>query len=140
MTEMPGASDSTADHLGGAAPTNRAVMEDFIELFYAERRVAEAFARHVAPDYIQHNPNIADGRDAAIAFLEPKFGAPGARFTVKRLIVDGDLAVVHLHGQPDPATPGVAVADIYRLERGKIVEHWDVIQPVAQGPNPRAMI
>ena len=123
-----------------AVPDNRTIMEDFVALFYAEHRVAEAFARHVAPGYIQHNPNIADGRDAAIAFLEPKFGAPGARFEVKRLIVDGDLAMVHLHGQPDPASRGVAVADIYRLEGGKIVEHWDVLQPIVQGPNPREMI
>jgi predicted SnoaL-like aldol condensation-catalyzing enzyme/catechol 2,3-dioxygenase-like lactoylglutathione lyase family enzyme len=122
------------------APENRAIMEDFVRLFYAERRVADAFERHVAPDYIQHNPNIADGRDAAIAFLEPKFGAPGARFDVKRLLVDSELAVVHLHGQPDPATPGVAVADFYRLEGGKIVEHWDVLQPVMQGANPRTMV
>jgi predicted SnoaL-like aldol condensation-catalyzing enzyme/catechol 2,3-dioxygenase-like lactoylglutathione lyase family enzyme len=122
------------------APDNRGIMEDFVALFYAERRVADAFERHVAPDYIQHNPAIADGRDAAIAFLEPKFGAPGATFDVKRLIVDGDFAVVHLHGRPDPAQPGVAVADIYRLEGGKIVEHWDVLQPVVQSANLRPMI
>jgi predicted SnoaL-like aldol condensation-catalyzing enzyme/catechol 2,3-dioxygenase-like lactoylglutathione lyase family enzyme len=121
-------------------PDNRAIMEDFVTLLYGERRVEAAFKRHVAPDYIQHNPGIADGRDAAIAFLEPKFSAAGATFDVKRLLIDGDLAVVHLHGRPDPAQPGVSVADVYRLKGGKIVEHWDVLQPITQGANPRGMI
>lgn len=113
---------------------NRAVMQQFIALFYEARDVRGAFERHVAADYIQHNPAIGDGRDAAIAALGPKFGQPGSSFAVKRLIVDGEHAAVHLHGRPDPATNGVAVADIYRLENGWIVEHWDVLQPITPHP------
>ena len=78
--------------------------------------------------------------EAAIAALEPKFSAPGARFTIQRIVVDGEFAVIHLHGQPDPAALGGAVADIYRLKQGKIVEHWDVLQPVpAKAANPHPM-
>ncbi|MDQ1231788.1 nuclear transport factor 2 family protein [Sphingomonas sp. SORGH_AS_0879] len=118
---------------------NRAIMTDFADRFYTRRDVAGAFQRYVVADYIQHNPGLADGRDAAVAALAPKFATPGARFDVKRIIVDGDMAVIHLHGRTNPDTPGGAVADIYRLKDGKIVEHWDVIQPMpttARNPHP----
>lgn len=94
---------------------------------------------YVAEDYIQHNPTIPDGRQAAIEMLEPKFSQPSASFAVKRVLVDGDLAMVHLHGRPSEDSLGGAVADIFRLENGKIVEHWDVLQPVpttAVNPHP----
>lgn len=94
----------------------------------------------VAFDYIEHNPGIADGRDEAIAALQPMFARAGATFDVKRIIVDGDYAVIHLHGRGDSATAGGAVADIYRLKNGKIVEHWDVLQPMpTHSANPPPM-
>ena len=119
---------------------NRAVIGDFATLFYTQRNVRAAFAMHVAPDYIQHNPGIADGRDAAMVALEPMFAREGARFEVKHILVDGNLAAIHLFGRGDPRTAGAAVADIYRLEDGKIVEHWDVLQPMpAASANPHPM-
>lgn len=122
------------------ASRNRAVIEDFATLFYQKRDVRQAFEKHVAPGYIQHNPGVADGRDAAIAALAPMFSKPGARFEVKRILVDGDLAAIHLFGRGDPATRGAAVADFYRLENGKIVEHWDVLQPMPESSaNPHPM-
>ena len=119
----------------------REMVEDFAELFYRQRQPRLAFEKHVAVDYIQHSPKLADGREAALAMLEPLFGGEGARFDVLRIIVEDPYAVIHLHGRPDSQGPGVAVADIYRIENGKIVEHWDVIQPVpGDSPNPRSMI
>jgi predicted SnoaL-like aldol condensation-catalyzing enzyme len=118
---------------------NRAIVTDFVDRFYAQRDVAGAFAAHVAPDYIQHNPGLTDGAKAAVEALGPKFAQPGARFDVKHVLVDGDLALVHLFGQATPGTSGAAVADIYRLKNGRIVEHWDVLQPVAAGSDPLAM-
>ena len=111
---------------------NRAIVTDFARLFYTERNVPEAFAKHVVENYIQHNPGIADGRAAAVAALTPKFSNPTARFEVKRIIVDGEYAVIHLHARLSPEVRGGAVADIYRLKSGKIVEHWDVLQPVPE--------
>jgi predicted SnoaL-like aldol condensation-catalyzing enzyme len=116
---------------------NRVIMSLFAAQFYDRRDVRGAFEAFVAADYIQHNPAIGNGREAAIAALEGKFTAQGARFAVKRIMVDGNMAVIHLHGRPDSATPGVAVADIYRIEAGLIAEHWDVIQPItASTANP----
>lgn len=112
---------------------NRAVVTAFAHRFYDLHDVRGAFERYVAPHYIQHNPHIADGRDAAIAALEPIFG-PDSRFEIKRIVVDGDLAVIHLHGSTGK---GGAVADIFRLKCGRIVEHWDVLQPIEDSPvNP----
>ena len=119
---------------------NRKVITDFAQIFYAERDVKRAFEAHVVPGYIQHNPGIADGRDAAVAALTPMFSAPGAEFEVKRIVVDGDLAVIHLFGRGDAKTRGAAVADIYRLKDGKIVEHWDILQPMPEkSANPHPM-
>ena len=119
--------------------TNRRVLLDFIDLFYHQRKVRLAFERHVAEDYIQHNPTIQDGREAAIAALEPLFGSPESSFHIHRILVDGELAAIHLHGRRSPNTLGGAVVDLYRFAGGKIVEHWDVLQPVpenAQNPHP----
>jgi predicted SnoaL-like aldol condensation-catalyzing enzyme len=111
---------------------NRAIVLDFVELFYGRRQVRLAFEKHVGDPYIQHNPNIGDGREAAIAMLEPLFSAPGASFEIKRVLVDGELAAVHLHGRRSPEVRGGAVVDLFRIADGKIVEHWDVLQPIPE--------
>ena len=119
---------------------NRQIVEAFADVFYRQKNVQKAFMDYVSDNYIQHNPTILDGREAAIEMLEPKFSNPEASFDIKRIIVDGDLAVIHLHGKMNKTTLGGAVADIFRLENGKIVEHWDVLQPVPENAvNPHPM-
>lgn len=118
---------------------NRRIVTEFARAFYADKDVERAFRTYVAKDYVQHNPGIADGREAAIAALAPMFATKGAMFEVKRILVDGDMAMIHLFGRGDPNGPGAAVADLYRLKDGKIIEHWDVIQPIADtsiNPHP----
>jgi len=118
----------------------REVVLHFVELFYRQKNVRRAFQTYVASDYVQHNPNIPDGRDAAIALLEPMFSRPEAVFDIKRILVDGDLAAVHLHGRTQPDSLGGAVVDLFRLANGLIVEHWDVIQPIPENAiNPHPM-
>jgi predicted SnoaL-like aldol condensation-catalyzing enzyme len=119
---------------------NRKMMEDFADIFYRQKDVEKAFNEYVAENYIQHNPNILDGREAAISALKPKFSNPDAIFDIKRIIVDGNMAVIHLHGRMSKNQLGGAVADIYRLSDGKIVEHWDVLQPIPEkSVNPHPM-
>jgi predicted SnoaL-like aldol condensation-catalyzing enzyme len=113
---------------------NRASFEQFVDIFYRRKRVGEAFAFLVSDAYRQHNPTIPDGPAAAVEALTPKFdGSPDARFEVQRSLVDGDLAMVHVRASR-PGGPDAAVADIYRFENGRIVEHWDVLQPVPADP------
>lgn len=117
---------------------NREIIAEFAEIFYHQRDVRRAFELHVSGEkYIQHNPTIANGREAAIIALHDKFAHPNANFEIKKILVDGDLAVVHVRAFPSGGKEA-AVADFYRLENGKIVEHWDVLQlvpEVAQNDN-----
>ncbi|MEV0033330.1 nuclear transport factor 2 family protein [Nocardia sp. NPDC050793] len=80
-------------------------------------------------DFLEHSPGNPSGRDAFLEFLAT---APvtGARLDIKRVVTDDDYAVVHYHMIEPGAERGSAVVDIWRLEDGKIVEHWDVVQPV----------
>jgi predicted SnoaL-like aldol condensation-catalyzing enzyme len=123
------------------ACTTRTVADGFIPLFYEQGKVREAYETWVAEDYKQHNPNATDGRDAAIAFLEPFYQRnPTHRMTVYRVLVDGDLFAVHLHGQTGPNDRGAAAIDILRVKDCKIVEHWDVTQAVPEkSTNPNGM-
>jgi len=87
----------------------------------------------VDPGYIQHNPMAESGRDAAIGFLEPFLAQhPDANYSIKRIIADGSLVAVHSHGSFAPGDRGIAVVDILRVEGCKVVEHWDVVQPVPE--------
>ncbi len=122
------------------APDNRAIVTDFAHIFYTERDVPRAFEIYVVPDYIQHNPGIPDGRDAAIAALAPMFSDRTRNFEIKQILVDGDMAVIHIHARPTPDSKGASVFDMFRLENGKIVEHWDAIQMVPENSaNPHPM-
>lgn len=126
-------------HTEASTEATRAVITEFARLMYDERNPAEAFDRFVAPDYIQHNPMVPDGRDAALAFLTPLYTNPDSRFDVQRMLVDGDLAAVHVRAHP-AGRPLLAVADFYRVADGRIVEHWDAIQPVpAESANDHPM-
>lgn len=99
---------------------------------------SSAVDRFIAPDYIQHSQLAPPGRDALKAFLDMiRAETPQAVHDVKRAFVDGDHVTVHYHVRRWPEDKGWAVMDIFRLEDGMIVEHWDVLQDVTEGgPNP----
>ena len=87
----------------------------------------------MGPRYIQHNPLAHEGIKGFkgfIGFLKNKF--PNGRNNVKRVLTDGDFVVLHVHARGNPEERGNAIIDIFRLENGKIVEHWDVIQPAPE--------
>lgn len=92
----------------------------------------QAVAKYVGPVYIQHNPFAADGADAFIAFVEGfKTANPQLNVDIKRVIAECNLVVTHSNIKTSPEVRGDAVMDIFRIDkRGKIVEHWDVVQPV----------
>ena len=92
----------------------------------------------IAEDYIQHSQLAPPGRDALKAFLDMiRKETPEAVHDVKRAFVDGDHVTVHYHVRRWPDDLGWAVIDIFRVEDGKVAEHWDVLQDVTEGgPNP----
>ena len=109
------------------------VVTRFMTVFYVDKKVREAFETWVDPGYVQHNPMAATGRDAAINFLEPFFAQhPDIQYSIARIIADGNLVAVHSHGKFSADDRGVAVVDILRVEGCKVMEHWDVVQPVPE--------
>ncbi len=93
----------------------------------------DAASKYFAPHYIQHNPGAPDGIEgfkALIAMRKEKF--PSSKSEIKRAFAEGDYVILHVHGMREPGDRGVAIVDIFRLENGKIVEHWDVIQPIPE--------
>ena len=93
----------------------------------------EEASKYLGSKYIQHNPVAADGPEGLkgfIAFLKDKF--PNNKSEIKRIFADGDYVIVHVHAVREPGTRGNAIVDIFKLENGKVVEHWDVIQPIPE--------
>ena len=113
---------------------NKDNVAAFYELAFNQHKLEEAVAQYVAEPYIQHNPGVADGGKAFIDAFAPFLKEhPQSHADIKRVVAEGDLVVVHVHSQTAPDDRGEAVIDIFRLdENGKIVEHWDVAQPVPE--------
>jgi predicted SnoaL-like aldol condensation-catalyzing enzyme len=111
---------------------NKKVVLDFYDKALNQRDL-EGAVKHFGPRYIQHNPNAADdieGFKKFIEFRREKF--PNAKSEIKRALADGDMVILHVHAVREPGERGVAIVDIFRLEDGKIVEHWDVVQPIPE--------
>lgn len=111
---------------------NKKVVLDFYEKGLNQKDF-DAAAKHFGPKYIQHNPTAPDGIEgfkAFVAMRKEKF--PNARSEIRRAFADGDFVILHVESHREPGDRGVAIVDIFRLENGKIVEHWDVIQPVPE--------
>jgi len=90
-----------------------------------QRRDASAVERLYAPNYIQHNPGIPQGREA-LAALVP--GLPNSIYYEPGLIVaEGDFVAIHGRIRGWAAKPQVVV-DLFRIEGGQLAEHWDVLQ------------
>ncbi len=113
---------------------NKENVVAFYELAFNQHKLEEAVAKYVAESYIQHNPGVADGGKAFIDAFAPFLKEhPQSHADIKRVIAEDDLVVVHVHSQLTPEERGEAVIDIFRLdENGKIVEHWDVAQPIPE--------
>ena len=112
---------------------NKKTVVGYLDLALNAKRPAEAVAAYVGPRYIQHNPQAPDGPEAFITFVDgftQQF--PEARIDIKRVVAEDDLVVTHSLLALGPSDRGTAAVDIFRLEDGKIVEHWDVLQPVPE--------
>ena len=113
---------------------NRKVVLAFYEKGLNQKD-ADAALAYVGNRYVQHNPGAADGPEGFrkfIGFLREKF--PNSHSEIKRSFVDGDYVILHVHAVREPGTRGNAIVDIFKLEDGKIVEHWDVVQPIPENP------
>lgn len=108
---------------------NKRIVLDFYQQMFGDKDLS-AVDKYIAPEYIQHNPEVADGaaafKSAAAKWFE---GQPKTKVDVQRIASDGDLVFIHIKNKkPDGSL--ISTIDIFRLEDGKIVEHWDAQQDV----------
>lgn len=119
---------------------NKKLVLDFYEAMIG-RKDFDAGSRYMGATYTQHAPYATDGHAGLRGFVEWFKGAfPDHRYEIKRVIAEGDLVMLHVHGIGGPNAHGDAVVDIFRVEDGKVVEHWDIIQPIPEKQdNPNGM-
>ena len=113
---------------------NRQAVLEFYELAINQKDY-QAAEKFIGPHYIQHNPMAQDGKEGLKNFIEYLHAnQPDYHSEIVRSFADGDYVILHVRNTPAPGEPGNAIVDIFRLEAGKVVEHWDVVQAIPEDP------
>ncbi len=112
----------------------------FYKMAY-EGNPAKAVELYIGKEYIQPNPDVADGTQGFIAYFEQmQQEYPNKSIEFVRCIAEGNLVALHTH-QTWPGNDQYVTMDFFRFdENGKICEHWDAIQQIPKkSANPNTM-
>ena len=120
--------------------SNKGVATSFLNLA-SSGRVDEAYSKFVGNGFRHHNAFFEGSMESLRAGMkENAIQNPAKVFEVKRVIAEGDFVLTHSHVQQKPGDLGAAVVHIFRFENGKIVELWDLGQPIPENsPNQYGM-
>ena len=92
-----------------------------------------AASKYLGARYTQHNPMVADGPQGLKAIIEYlRNNYPQAHSEIKRVFAEDNYVILHVHSVVVPGTRGRAIFDMFKLENGKIVEHWDTVQDIPE--------
>jgi len=120
--------------------SNKEIATEFLHAI-VNAKDYDAASKYLGSWYTEHDPEGADGPTglkAYIQFLRDNF--PNSHVEIKRVIADGDYVILHVHSILTPGTRGQAIVDIFRLAKGKVIEHWDVTQEIPEkSSNPNGM-
>ena len=112
--------------------TNIDLVTEFYNIALNDKN-AEKARSYLGDVYIQHNPVAQDGPEGLVGFVNYlKNQFPQNHNEIKKAFADGDYVFLHVLSKRTPDSRGNAIVDIFRLENGKIVEHWDVIQEIPE--------
>jgi predicted SnoaL-like aldol condensation-catalyzing enzyme len=110
-----------------------AAASGFLDTAFNLGEPETAVSEHVGDKFVQHNPLVADGAAAFIMFVHSmRSQFPEMHLEIKRVITQGEMVATHSNLTLAPGEPGLALADFFRFEEGKVVEHWDVIQNIPE--------
>ena len=115
---------------------NKRIGSEFYHAFGIEKDVAK-LRPYFGETYVQHNPSVQEGPESFFRFVQFRHDHfPEGRNNVKLTIVDEDRIMFHVHSVLTPGEPGRNLVDTFRIRDGKILEHWDVIQPLSEPKFP----
>jgi predicted SnoaL-like aldol condensation-catalyzing enzyme len=117
---------------------NKKMVADFYQELFGDKNPA-AIDQYIGSTYIQHNPSLPDGKEALKQGVAVWFkGQPKDTIDVQHLGADGNFVYIHTKSRMGNKT--VSILDIFRVDNGKITEHWDIIQEVpAKSANTHPM-
>ena len=120
--------------------TNTTNAVSFLQLA-SSGKVREAFEKYTGNGFRHHNPFFEGSAEALQAGMEENARqSPDKVFTILRTVSEGDFVVTHSHVQQNPDQRGAVVVHTFRFENGRIVELWDVGQPIPESsPNQNGM-